>query len=87
MPRYYHFSKLVLLIVVDWKWDGEGCQSLPSSVGARSVPLLPFKPSVHPWTKSALSAMIIGLGWPLLPMWPLAFFNLFFFPLKDFIAE
>lgn len=29
MFRYYHFAKVVLLVVVDWRWVAEGCQSLP----------------------------------------------------------
>lgn len=34
MFRYYHFAKVVLLVVVEWKQDAEGCQSLPSLVKA-----------------------------------------------------
>lgn len=27
MLRYYNFAKLVLLIIVDWKWDGEAVRT------------------------------------------------------------
>lgn len=35
-----HFAKVVLLVVVDWKWDAEGCQSLPSLVNADPIQAL-----------------------------------------------